>query len=223
MNRPDTNELIAALSGGLQPVRRLRPPLRRAASWLLLAALLAAWPVAHYSNLPLFLERADEPRQTLELAATLLTGIVALFGAFALSVPGYSSRWALAPLPPLLLWIAASGYGCLPNGWGAGGPGGGGVGVGVGVGASRDCFVFIVLTSVPLSALLFWALRRARPIAPLPVALSGALGVAALAAFLLQFFHPFDVTVIDLALHLAAVGVIALLAVALRRPLLGAS
>ena len=30
-------------------------------------------------------------------------------------------------------------------------------------------------------------------------------------------------TVIDLALHLAAVGVIALLAVALRRPLLGAS
>ena len=35
--------------------------------------------------------------------------------------------------------------------------------------------------------------------------------------------HPFDVTVIDLALHLAAVGVIALLAVALRRPLPGAS
>lgn len=216
MNRPDTNELIAALSGGLQPVRRLRPPLRRAASWLLLAALLAAWPVAHYSNLPLFLERADEPRQTLELAATLLTGIVALYGAFALSVPGHSSRWALAPLPPLLLWIAASGYGCLHNGWSAGGPGGI-------IGASRDCFAFIVLTSVPLSALLFWALRRARPIAPLPVALSGALGVAALAAFLLQFFHPFDVTVIDLALHLAAVGVIALLAVALRRPLLGAS
>jgi hypothetical protein len=216
MNRPDTNELIATLSGGLQPVRRLRPPLRRAASWLLLAALLAAWPVAHYSNLPLFLERADEPRQTLELAATLLTGIVALFGAFALSVPGYSARWVLAPPPPLLLWITASGYGCLQNGWSAGGPGGV-------IGASGDCFVFIVLTSVPLSALLFWTLRRARPIAPLPVALSGALGVAALAAFLLQFFHPFDVTAIDLALHLAAVSLIALLVVALRRPLLGAS
>ena len=216
MNRPDTNELIAALAGGLKPVQRLRPPLRRAALWLLLAALLAAVPVAHYANMPVFLERAGEARQMLELAATLLTGIVALFAAFALSVPGHSARCALAPLPPLLLWIAASGYGCLQNGWSAGGPGGV-------IGESRNCFVFIVLTSVPLSALLFWALRRARPIAPLPVALCGALGVAALAAFLLQFFHPFDVTVIDLALHLAAVGVIALLATALRRPLLGAS
>jgi hypothetical protein len=216
MSRPDTHELIAALAGGLRPVRRLRPPLRRAMLWLLLATLLAAWPLAHYADLPLFLARASEPRQTLELAATLLTGIVALAAAFALSVPGYSPRWALAPLPPLLLWLATSGYGCLENGWSAGGPGGL-------IGESGRCFGFIVLTSVPLAALLFWALRRARPITPLPVALSGALGVAALAAFLLQFFHPFDVTVIDLALHLAAVGVIALLAAALRRPLLGAS
>jgi hypothetical protein len=215
MNRPDTNELISALAGGLRPVRRLRPPLRRAALWLLFAALLAAWPVAHYANMPAFLERAGEPRQTLELAATLLTGIVALLAAFALSVPGRSPRWALAPLPPLLLWIATSGYGCLQNGWSAGGPGGV-------IGESGKCFAFIVMSSVPLAALLFWALRRARPIAPLPVALSGALAVAALAAFLLQFFHPFDVTAIDLALHLAAVGVIALLAAALRRPLLGA-
>ena len=53
------------------------------------------------------------------------------------------------------------------------------------------------------------------------MALCGALGVAALAAFILQFFHPFDVTVIDLALHLAALATIALLATALRRPLLG--
>jgi hypothetical protein len=129
-------------------------------------------------------------------------------------VPGHSSRWALAPAAAAAAVDRCQRLRLPHNGWSAGGPGGI-------IGASRAAS-FIVLTSVPLSALLFWRCG-ARPIAPLPVALSGAQGVAALAAFLLQFFHPFDVTAIDLALHLAAVGVIALLAVALRRPLLGAS
>jgi len=74
-----------------------------------------------------------------------------------------------------------------------------------------------------LAVVLFWMLRRARPMDPLPVAATGTLGVAATAAFILEFFHPFDVTVIDLALHLAAVGLIVVLGTALRRPLLAAS
>ena len=69
MNRTDSNELIAALASGLAPVRRLPPPLRRAALWLLLAALLAAWPVAHFADLPVFLARAAQLRQGVELAA----------------------------------------------------------------------------------------------------------------------------------------------------------
>lgn len=215
MSRNSTDELIASLAGGLPPVRRLRPPLRRAALWVLLVALVAAWPVAHYAHLPLFMARAAEPRQGIEFAATLLTALAALGAAFVLSIPGYSPRWALAPLPPLLAWLAASGLGCLRNGLGLGPPG-------WRLGASGDCYRFIVTISVPLAALLFLALRRARPLAPLPVALCGALGTAALAAFILQFFHPFDVTLVDLALHLAAVATIAALAAVLRRPLLGA-
>lgn len=216
MNTTDTDELIDALAGGLAPVRPLRPPLQRAALWLLLVALLAAWPVAHFSDLPRFLARSADPRQTVELAATLLTGMAALLSAFVLSIPGYSRRWALLPLPPLLVWIASSGVGCLHGGLGIGPPGGR-------LGPSGDCYAFIVAVSLPLGALLCVALRRARPIAPLPVALCGAVSVAALAAFILQFFHPFDVTVIDLALHLAALASVALVAGALRRPLLGAA
>ena len=53
------------------------------------------------------------------------------------------------------------------------------------------------------------------------MAILGTLGVAASAAFLLEFFHPYDVTAIDLALHLAAVAAVILLGTALRRPLLG--
>jgi hypothetical protein len=66
-------------------------------------------------------------------------------------------------------------------------------------------------------------LRRARPLDALPVAAVGTLGVAATAAFVLQFFHPFDVTVIDLALHLAAIALVVLIGTTLRRPLLDAS
>ena len=55
---------------------------------------------------------------------------------------------------------------------------------------------------------LLWLLSRARPIDPAPVALLGGLGAAALAAFLLQFFHPFQVTFIDLAFHLLAVTIV---------------
>ncbi len=32
--------------------------------------------------------------------------------------------------------------------------------------------------------------------------------MAGLAAFLLQFFHPFDITVMDLAVHLAALAIL---------------
>jgi hypothetical protein len=67
--------------------------------------------------------------------------------------------------------------------------------------------MFILGVGVPLSLALLLALRRARPIAPRRVAVVGALGTASLAAFLLQFFHPFDLTLMDLLIH--AVGVAA--------------
>jgi len=47
-----------------------------------------------------------------------------------------------------------------------------------------------------------------------------ALGVAATAAFVLEFFHPFDVTAIDLALHLSAIALVVLVGIAWRRLLL---
>ena len=36
----------------------------------------------------------------------------------------------------------------------------------------------------------------------------GAVGVAGLASFVLQFFHPFDVTIMDLGTHLAALALL---------------
>jgi hypothetical protein len=193
-----TEQLIAELSRGLAQVRPLRAPIVRALQWLTLAALLStALVLMMHPNLAVFRLRASDPRLALELGATLITGIVAIVAAFHLAIPDRAGRWALAPLPPLLVWLASSGLGCLQNGIGT---------------RDYDCFVFVIAASVPLSLLLLWFLRRARPIAPLPVALTGGLGVAALGAFVLQFFHPFDVTVLDLAVHAAAVATVLVVA-----------
>jgi hypothetical protein len=48
------------------------------------------------------------------------------------------------------------------------------------------------------------------PLEPVRVAAMGALGVAALAAAALQFFHPFDVTFLDLGVHLGTIGLVVL-------------
>ncbi len=209
----DTDRLIGDLVGTLQPVRRLRPPLQRAALWLLLVFFFATLAILHFAKLQVFAQRMAVTRTAAECTATALTGIAAVIAAFMLSVPDRSTRWALLPLPPFIVWLLASGLGCLQNGLSL-------YTGGSFIGESRHCVVFILGASVPLAALLFAALRRARPINPGLVAALGALGVAALAAFFLEFFHPFDVTVIDLTLHMAAVGAVILLAMGLRKPLL---
>ncbi len=211
-----TDELIQQLSAQLEPVRRLRAPAARALLWLAVCGVLSLGLILRFADLAVFLQRIAVRRTAVETIATGLTAIAATVAAFELSVPDRSPRWAWLPVPPFLLWLAASGLGCLQNGLSLGGPGGA-------LGHSGRCFGFIVAFSVPLSAGLFWLLRRARPIDPLPVAALSTLAAAASAAFLLQFFHPFDVTVIDLGLHLAAVGVVVLIGIALRRPLLSAA
>jgi hypothetical protein len=210
-----TDRVIVTLASQLQPVRRLRSPLLRALFWLAVVGAVGGILIAREVGLGIFLQRMAVPRVALENFATALTAITAVIAAFELSVPGHSPRWTLLPLLPLLLWLGASGLGCLSNGMSLHGADGFS-------GESPHCFAFIAGVSVPLAVGLFWMLRRARPIAPLPVAALGTLGVAASAAFMLQFFHPFDVTVIDLALHLSAVGLVVLIGTAWRRPLLAA-
>jgi len=201
IQRQSTSELISALAASAAPVQRLRPPAQCALLWLTVVAALGATGILLFANLHVFIQRAADPKLALELAGTLMTAIAATFAAFHLSLPDRSRAWLLAPLPFLALWIGASGYSCYrhwlrygPQGWA--------------LGESTHCFVFIVGFSIPLGLSLWWLLRRARPIAPIPVALTGGLAIASSAAFLLQFFHPFDVTVTDLALHLSAVLVV---------------
>jgi hypothetical protein len=150
---------------------------------------------------PGMMARLHDTRFAVEMVATFVTGLAAVIAAFYLSLPDRSRLWMLLPVPPLLMWLASSGYGCYRN-WIAYGP------QGWGLGRSSDCFVFIVTMSIPVAGILYLALRRALPLEPLRVMATGGLGVAALAAATLQFYHPFDVTIVDLAVHVVAVLIV---------------
>jgi hypothetical protein len=199
----DVDELIDGLASDAHPVRPLKPPLARAFAWLGAAALLSGVSIYLLSDVQMLLARhaGREELMALEMTAMLATGVLAVVGSFFVAIPGRSHRWLLVPLAPFAAWLLLSGAGCyrelVHNG-----P------AGLAIGHSFDCLIFIVAVSVVLGAPLIWLLSRARPIDPLPVALLGGLGTAALAAFTLQFFHPFAVTFVDLAIHLVAITLV---------------
>ena len=75
---------------------------------------------------------------------------------------------------------------------------------------AKTCFTFIVALSVPLSIVTIFMVRRAFPMRPNLTAATGGVAVAAAAATLLNFFHPYDVGAIDLAVHVVAIGLVIL-------------
>ncbi len=200
-----TEHLISTLAGHLRPVKRLQPPLLRAALWLGAVAILSLVLVLGFADIGVFARRATDPKVIAELVGTLVTGILAVVAAFVLSLPDRSLGWALLPVPSFLLWVGSSSFSCWRH-WVVHGPDG------YQAGEGPHCFAWIVGLGIPLAVGLFVPLRRSRPLAPAPVATMAGLGVASIAAFLLQFFHPFDVTFIDLGLHLAAVAAVVVLA-----------
>jgi hypothetical protein len=205
-----TETLIARLANGLRPVQRLPTPGRRAFAWLAAVSLFSVVLVLGFSRLGIFMDRIRDPKLMMEMAGTLATGILAVIAAFELSLPDRPAAWALLPAPSFALWLGGSGYGCWRH-WLASGP------QPFQWGETPRCFAWIVAFGIPLGISLFMALRRSRPLDPGPVAAMAGLGAASIAAFLLQFFHPFDVTFIDLGLHLAGVAVIVLMARAAAR------
>ena len=198
--REPTEKLIETLARDARPVRPLAPPLVRASA--LISAILIGFGlvVAITGAGSLMAARLHDTLYMLELAGTFLTGATAIAAAATLSVPGRSYSWMLLPLPSALLWFGAATTRCVLN---------------IAQGSeslfsSSSCFFFIAMVGMPLAVALFFVLRRSTAVNLASVMALGGLGVAALAATLLQFFHPEDTTAVDFATHLAATaGIVA--------------
>jgi hypothetical protein len=198
---PRHQSLIDTLGAELTPVRRLPPPWLRTLGWLLVVAVIAVALLMHYGTTPM-LRRWDGAHDLAWAAAgAVLTTVCAAWAAFALSVPGRSRAWAWLPLPGALLWIGASGLGCLRT-W---------LAPGTSIATmhqSADCLVFIISFAIPLSALMIWLLRRACPLRPVLTALLVGLASAAASASLLETCHAYDAAATDLLTHALAVGIV---------------
>src|SRR5262245_34186340 len=201
-NSDSVNErLIRDLAADLAPVRRLRSPSVRALTWLAVVATTAI-VLAVIADLSALGHRVSAaPDMWLSVTGSTLTAILAAIAAFRLSLPDAHRRWALLPLPAALLWIVASGVGCLRT-WFVPGT------HAADLSEARDCLIFIVGLAVPLSALLIIMLRRAYPLQPELTASIAGLASAAAAATLLNFFHPFDAAAIDLVIHVFAIAIV---------------
>lgn len=213
MSRMATETLIEQLAAAAQPVRPLRPPLVRAllATGALLALLLVAIWMGGDTRQLAARYPGREWMLALELTAMLATGLIAITGAFSVTVPGTRARpWLVATAFPTALWVGLAGVNAWID-WRR-------------FGASewepahsQECLIFLLVVGTALGVPLMWRLARARPIDPLPVAVLGGLGAASFAVAALHFFHPFTITFFDLGVHLAAILILILLTALLRR------
>lgn len=202
-----TPELIDWLVAGAKPVQRLRPPLVRAALWLLLAfAVMALLAISHGFRTDI-VQRLQQPVFVISIAASLATGIFAAIASFIVSLPDRSRLWLLLPAPTLLIWVSTIGYGCLTD-WVSIQPGG------VRLGEAARCFATLVLTTVPLSLSMLFMLRYAAFLRPTLVAATGSLAAAAITSAALSLFHDLDATVMILMWNLGVAVLIVTLGAA---------
>jgi hypothetical protein len=194
-------DIIRSLIADLKPVRRLPPPGWRALLWLALVAAIA-FTLAAVSDRPAVAARLTAaPDMWLAASGSALTMVLAAIAAFQLSLPDRSPLWALLPLPAALLWIGASGAGCLRT-WLVAGT------HAAGLNDSKDCLAFILALSIPLSALLFGMLRQGHTLRPGLTAAVAGFASASAAATLLVFFHPYDASATDVVVHVMAVALV---------------
>jgi hypothetical protein len=195
------DRLIQGLASDLRPVRPLPPPGKRAVIWLgfvVVAGLL----LSLIADLPAFTHRLmASPDMWMAMTGSALTAVLAAIAAFKLSMPDSPKAWAWLPLPAVLLWIFASGLGCLRDY----------VLPGTHVAPmaeTMECLTIIVALSVPFSLLMFAMLREAFSLLPALTASIAGLAVAAASATLLNLFHPFDAAAVDLLVHAFAVALV---------------
>ncbi|CCD92174.1 conserved membrane hypothetical protein [Bradyrhizobium sp. ORS 375] len=192
-----TPDLIDSLAANMKPVRRLRPPLVRAACWLLLAALVVALLAVSQGMRSDLMPRLCDPAFAVGMAGAVMTGVLAAVAAFLVSLPDRSRSWLLLPAPAAVIWLSNIGYQCLMP-WISMGPDG------VSVGEATRCLATLVLTSLPLSLAMLVMLRYAAPLRPTAVTLMGSLSVAAITATALSLFHAGDATAMIIMFNFGA-------------------
>lgn len=201
----DHDLLIEKLSRSIEPVKRPWQPGLRVMVWAatalpcgIIASLLLHRTLTDWSQ-------ASATWVIAQLLLTFITGTLAIRNAFVMSIAGQQAlswKW-FAPL--VSIWLAATFanvhlHGNVPPPGGVEGP---------------NCYLFMVVVSAPMVAIVIGYLRRTRSLFPArSLAVAGA-GVACMALTLLAFCHPTHISAPDLLMHIAATLTIVVSTVAL--------
>lgn len=211
----DTDRLIEQLAAQAAPVRRLASPFRRTLGWLALAAAILVLVTTGFGLRSDLLEALAEPGAAVEWSASVLTGVLAAYAAFQVSVPGRSAAWAWLPVPALALWLGGVGFGCLREFLAVGG------GALAFEADGSECALMIALVSVPLGLAMLLMVRHAGAVRPMPTALLAALSAAALAAAGVGMIHEGEAMLMVLLWHVGAVLALSLASWVFGRKLFG--
>ena len=170
--------------------------------WLALASAVMAILIVGFGAHPRFSQVLANPSSTLEWIASLLTGVLAAYSVFQISVPGRSPSWAWLPLPTAMLWLASIGFGCLHD-FGLQGRGAFAFEM-----ESWECAGAITMMSLPLGLVMLLMVRHAGVVRPGPAALLMALSAAAMSAAGVSLIHEGENALMVLFWHAGAVLVL---------------
>lgn len=206
----DTEQLIEQLAARAAPVKPLDSPLRRTALWLMAIALVIAAVVAMYGGVrPGWWARTADPVEAVKWGASLLTGVLAAYAMFQISVPGRSPSWAWLPLPATLLWLAGLCAGCMADYHQTG------LAAFVFETASSECARAITWMSLPLGLATLLAVRHAGVVRPAPTAMLAVLAAAAMSSAGVSLIHSGESSLMTLVWHAGVVAVLSALSAAL--------
>lgn len=207
----DTDQLIRQLAASAKPVRRLGSPLLRTCLWTFVVVALIGTFVLVMGPRPHIMDSLSRTAALTEWIAAILTGLLAGYAVFEVSVPGSSPRWTWLPLPAVVLWLGGIGGGCLGD-WAR-------------LGAEAfafdshgaKCLLMITLISVPLAVSMLLMVRHAGVVRPVATAALAGLSTAAFAAAGVSLIHAGETALMVLLWHGGAILLLGLTATALSR------
>lgn len=196
-----TDSLIDSLAGGVTPVRRLRPPLVRALSWIALGAAVVVALTLWRGFRADISDQIGDPAFWVQVIGAALTGVCATLATFEISLPDRPRLWAALPIPAAILWASGFAFGCLGH-W---------IVIPTDAAIAQDsmrCLSTIVLATIPLGLALWFMLRRTRTLAPAGSAWLGALAVAGFADTAHLLLHVVQASLLVLTINLIPVALI---------------
>ncbi|MEO8001463.1 MAG: DUF1109 domain-containing protein [Arenimonas sp.] len=198
----NTQTLIDQLSASAVPVKPLASPIKRTFVWCIAAIIIIGLIVTSYGVRPGFFNDIHEPVKAIGWGASILTGLLAAFAVFQISVPGRSSAWTWLSAPFALLWFSSLCLGCMQD------FGTNGMDAFAFEAGSWECARAITAMSLPLGFIMLMLVRHAGVIRPALTAYLAALSTAALASAGVSLFHNGESAFMVLIWHLGAVVVL---------------